>query len=221
MQQFLCKREEYEEFEKQRDQLRQISAENNIIDYKDSNQYYKVPEDIDQPEPAKMSQEYIDSYKKFGIYVDAYLGEILNQICFKMNKISQHANIQYPKEMKLLFDAFSTQYEKTIVDKIMIINEMGRKLYVTSSPVFSKADRLKPKKSIIKNDNLKIPGVHKEKMKRAVTKADRNFKILASNSSGAPIDKSENITKQKNEINRGVLGYVINKVNKNKKTKGK
>ena len=145
MQQFLSKREEYEELEKERDQFRLISAENNIVDYNDSSQYFKASQDLDQEAPIKMSKEYIDSYKKFGVYVDAYLGEILNQICFKLSKIGQYANIQYPKEIQLLFDAFTTEYEKTIVDKIMIINEMGRKIYVTSSPVFSKEDRLKPK----------------------------------------------------------------------------
>ena len=72
---------------------------------------------------------------------------------------------------------------------------------------------------MIKTDNLKIPNVHKEKFKRAATRADRNFKMLASNSSGVQLDKSENIIKQENKINRGVLGYVINKVTKNKKSK--
>lgn len=75
-----------------------------------------------------MTRDYVDSYKKFAMSIDAYLSEILSQLTFKLWKIKKSVDVAYPKEINLLIKAFNNQYETRIIDRIMIANEMDRKL---------------------------------------------------------------------------------------------
>lgn len=212
-------RKDYELLEDERDSLRLIKAEHDFIDINTESETvgYTIEEETHQ---SKLPKDEFEAYKKFGMFVDAYLSEMINHICYKLQRIQELSEVEYPKDVNLLIEAFNTQYEKTIIDKIMIVNEMGRKLYVTSTPIFSNTSKIDSKKSIFHHkNNLRIPNQTKSKMKRAVTKADRNFgKIVTTSHSATPPDNSVNY--KKHEDSKGVLNYVINKVNKNKKQKG-
>lgn len=77
--------------------------------------------------PKGLSTDYVISYQKFAMSIESYLCEALSQITYKLYKIRNNVDVEYPKEIDLLIKAFNTQYDKRIIDRIMIVNEIDRK----------------------------------------------------------------------------------------------
>lgn len=62
--------------------------------------------------PKMLTTEYVNSYHRFTMSIEAYLCEALSQITYKLYKIKNNIDVEYPKEIDLLIKAFNTQYDK-------------------------------------------------------------------------------------------------------------
>ena len=114
--QFLQKQAEYDELVKQRDNLQRIRMlydEENIDPSEwmsEGSNYMDIDKSISSNKI--LTTEYVNSYQKFTMSIESYLCEALSQITYKLYKIKNHTDVEYPKEIDLLIKAFNTQYEK-------------------------------------------------------------------------------------------------------------
>ena len=143
--------------------------------------------------------------------IDAYLSEILHQLTFKLWKIQKNTTVVYPKEINLLIQAFNNQYEIKIIDRIMMVNEMDKKLMLEE---FSKSYAPSPlmpfndKKSALKKTFDKKPLSKQQTLHNKLSLGQRTQ------------NSNDRDSTEENENSGGVLSYVLDKVhNKNKTSK--
>ncbi|CAI2365737.1 unnamed protein product [Moneuplotes crassus] len=187
--QIVVKEKEYLTLVGQRNELKHIQDE---FDQMGLNLNSLAQEKILKIKEEVIPSELIDDKSQFVLYVEGYFNEIIHQITFKLRKIEDAADVEYPIDIKNLVNMFTTKYEKKL-DKKAIVNEIERKLkleetFVNRTASYSPLSMTKPKsKSNKKNygSKNKLAIVHKKNLKKSVSIINPKSKPPRSESSKA------------------------------------